>query len=97
VVVQCKHTRKERKVGAGVIHEVNGTAGPAHQADVAVVVTNGSFTRDAQDRAARFRMALIGRQELERWTNQGAGIDEMLALGSRVRGRRYRLRHRHEG
>ncbi|XVQ06617.1 restriction endonuclease [Spirillospora sp. CA-255316] len=97
VVVQCKHRTTGRKVDSKVIYEVNGTAGPAHQADIAVVVTNGGFTRDAQQQAETFRIALIGREELDRWANQGAGLDELLVLGSRIRGRRYRLRHRHEG
>ncbi|GLZ16377.1 restriction endonuclease [Actinomadura sp. NBRC 104425] len=96
VVVQCKHTTTGRSVESRVIHEVNGTAGPAHRADVAVVVTNGGFTREARRRAAQFRMALIDRERLEQWADQGASLPDMLTLGSRWRGRRYRLLHRLE-
>lgn len=53
VVVQCKHTTTDAKVGTRVIYEVNGTAGPAHGADLAVVATNGGFTRDARTRRPR--------------------------------------------
>ncbi|GLZ09250.1 restriction endonuclease [Actinomadura sp. NBRC 104412] len=93
VVVQCKHTTTGAKVPPKVIYEVNGTAGPAHGADVAVVVTNGGFSVKARQCAREFRMALIDRDTLELWAGQGASVVDLLALGS-VRGRRYRLRHR---
>ncbi|MBW8485554.1 restriction endonuclease [Actinomadura parmotrematis] len=92
VVVQCKHTVKERNVGVGVIYAVHGTAYPVHGADVAVVVTNGGFSRDARARAEEFRIALIDRAGLERWASGDEGFVEMAGLASRVRGRRYRLR-----
>ncbi|MEV8099135.1 restriction endonuclease [Kitasatospora sp. NPDC085879] len=44
IVVQCKHTKVAGKVGAQVMYQVKGTAGPVHHADVAVVVTNGGLT-----------------------------------------------------
>lgn len=93
IVVQCKHTRREANVGADVIYQVNGTAGPAHQAHVAAVVTNGGFTVPARNNATEFRIALIDRDRLAQWADQGAGLDDILALG-KIRGRRYRLRHR---
>lgn len=96
IVVQCKHTTTGRSVESRVIHEVNGTAGPAHQADVAVVVTNGGFTREARRRAEQFRIALIDRERLAQWADQGVGLPDMLALNGRWRGRRYRLLHRLE-
>ena len=95
-MVQCKHTTTARNVLSRVIQQVNGTAGPAHHADVAVVVTNGGFTRDAQAAAHQWRIALIDRDHLARWAGQGAGLDDMHKLHSRVRGRRFQLRHRHE-
>jgi restriction system protein len=93
VVVQCKHTTTGARVPPRVIYEVNGTAGPAHAADVAVVVTNGGFSAKAHECARKFRMALIDRDVLDRWAGQGASLVEILALGN-VRGHRYRLRHR---
>jgi restriction system protein len=94
IVVQCKHTTTAGKVGAPVIYQVNGTAGPAHGADLAVVVTNGAFTRDARAQATAFRIALIDRHTLQRWAHHGTGLRELLALDTRLRSRRYRLRHR---
>ncbi|WP_369826031.1 restriction endonuclease [Kitasatospora sp. MBT66] len=48
IVVQAKHTKVGAKVGSQVMYQVKGTAGPAHGADISVVVTNGTFTRDAK-------------------------------------------------
>lgn len=97
VVVQCKHTAVNARVGPSVIHEVNGTAGPAHNAHVAVVVTNGGFTRTARERADLFRIALVDREALDRWAARGESLPDMLALGSRLAGRRHRLPHRSAG
>ncbi|MFF3837922.1 restriction endonuclease [Streptomyces sp. NPDC001930] len=49
LVVQAKHTKVAAKVGSQVMYQVNGTAGPAHRANAATVVTNGGFTRDARE------------------------------------------------
>ncbi|MEU8310341.1 restriction endonuclease [Actinomadura sp. NPDC048955] len=95
VVVQCKHTTIRASVGVQVIYQVNGTAGPAHRADVAVVVTNGGFTRSARRNAEQFRIALLDRAELERWATGGVSLPELLGLGT-VRGRRHQLRFRHD-
>ncbi|MBG0818386.1 restriction endonuclease [Planomonospora sp. ID82291] len=78
IVVQCKHTTVGGKVGARVIHEVNGTARPAHGADLAVVVTNGSFTRGARQRAAMWGIGLIGRDELSRWAGGETSVHRLL-------------------
>ncbi|MCT9931665.1 restriction endonuclease [Planotetraspora sp. A-T 1434] len=71
IVAQCKHTTTGAKVGADVVYQMNGTAGPAHGADVAVVVTNGSFTRGARENAAEFRIHLLDRQDLALWASDG--------------------------
>lgn len=94
IVVQCKHTTTAANVGVNVVYQVNGTAGPAHQADIAVIVTNGGFTVHASRNAADFRIALIDRAQLAHWADQGADLVDILALG-RFRGHRHRLRHRH--
>jgi restriction system protein len=67
LVVQCKHTVADRRVGVPVLYQVNGTAGPVHRADAAMVVTNGGFTRQAREFAATHRIALIDRDALSRW------------------------------
>ncbi|MEV4242223.1 restriction endonuclease [Streptosporangium canum] len=92
IVVQCKHTTTGKKVGASVIYTVNGTAGPTHNADVAVVVTNGSFTRGAREQAADYRIHLFGREELHRWAAGGTSVQELLKLTTPLRPWR-RLRH----
>ncbi|MEV7006655.1 restriction endonuclease [Streptosporangium sp. NPDC051022] len=85
IVAQCKHTTTAAKVGARVIYEVNGTAHPVHGADVAVVVTNGSFTRDARRIADDFRIHLIGREELRRWAGGAVSLQGLLGLTTPLR------------
>ncbi|MGS2648126.1 restriction endonuclease [Streptosporangium sp. LJ11] len=92
IVVQCKHTTTAAKVGSRVIYEVNGTAAAAHGGDVAVVVTNGSFTRDARQTADDFRIHLLGRDELSRWATGEASLQRLLRLTTPLR-RWRRLRH----
>ncbi|WP_329426261.1 restriction endonuclease [Streptosporangium sp. NBC_01495] len=102
IVAQCKHTTTQAKVGAPVIYTVNGTAHPAHNADVAVVITNGAFTSDAREAAAAFRIHRFGREELHRWATEGVSLPELLKLTTPLR-RMRRLRHtsnrliRHDG
>lgn len=92
IVVQCKHTTTAAKVGSRVIYEVNGTAAAAHGGDIAVVVTNGSFTRDARQTAGDFRIHLLGRDELSRWAAGEASLQRLLRLTTPLR-RWRRLRH----
>ena len=92
IVAQCKHTTSQGTVGAGVIYTVNGTAAPVHRADVAVIITNGSFTRGARQTAADFRIHLFGREELHRWATDGISLQELLKLTTPLR-RFRRLRH----
>ncbi|MEU0482633.1 restriction endonuclease [Streptosporangium sp. NPDC006013] len=92
IVVQCKHTTTAAKVGSRVIYEVNGTAAAAHGGDVAVVVTNGSFTRDARQTADDFRIHLLSRDELGRWATGEASLQHLLRLTTPLR-RWRRLRH----
>lgn len=82
VVVQCKHTAVGGRVGARVMYEVNGTAGPAHRADFAVVVTNGMFTKDARAFAERHKIGLVDRALLERWASRGESLGELLHLSA---------------
>lgn len=84
VVVQCKHTTTESRVGSRVMYEVNGTAGPVHGADVAVVVTNGAFTRNASEFAARHGIHLIDRERLDRWASRGSSLHTLLGLREHV-------------
>lgn len=91
IVVQAKHTRVGGKVGSSVMYQVKGTAGPAHNADHAVVVTNGSFTRDAMTWGDRHGVQWVDRDRLDRWAHKGRPLHELLALrtrGSRLPWRR---------
>ncbi|MFB7810525.1 restriction endonuclease [Streptomyces virginiae] len=83
IVVQAKHTRVGGKVGSSVMYEVKGTAGPAHRADHAVVVTNGSFTRDAMAWGDRHGIHWIDRDRLDQWAHEGKALHELLRLPSR--------------
>ncbi|EDY47811.1 conserved hypothetical protein [Streptomyces clavuligerus] len=83
IVVQAKHTRVGGKVGSPVMYAVKGTAGPAHGADHAVVVTNGSFTRDAMAWGDRHGVHWVDRERLRRWAESGTALHELLGLPDR--------------
>ncbi|MFE4423730.1 restriction endonuclease [Streptomyces sp. NPDC056817] len=87
IVVQAKHTRVGGKVGSSVMYAVKGTAGPAHRADHAVVVTNGFLTRDAMAWGDRHAVHWVDREKLRRWAEDGAALHEFLKLPARSRSR----------
>lgn len=80
IVVQAKHTRVGGKVSASVMYGVKGTAGPVHGADHAVVITNGTFTRDAMAWGDRHGIHWVDRQRLRQWAETGAALHAFLAL-----------------
>lgn len=80
IVVQARHTRTGAAVGPSVMHEVKGTAGPAHRADHTVVVTNGGFTQDAKVWGDRHGVRWIDRELLRRWAEQGSPLADVLRL-----------------
>ncbi|MFH8804925.1 restriction endonuclease [Streptomyces sp. NPDC017936] len=86
IVVQAKHTRVGGKVGSSVMYVVNGTAGPVHRADHAVVVTNGFFTRDAMNWGDRHTVHWVDRGKLRCWAEDGTALHELLKLPARSRG-----------
>ncbi|MCF3182169.1 restriction endonuclease [Streptomyces polychromogenes] len=83
IVVQAKYTRVGGKVGSSVMYQVNGTAGPAHRADHAVVVTNGAFTRDAMAWGDRHGVHWVDRDRLGQWAHKGKALHELLGLPAR--------------
>ncbi|MFE5406777.1 restriction endonuclease [Streptomyces sp. NPDC056580] len=85
IVVQAKHTRVGGKVGSAVMYGVKGTAGPAHRADHAVVVTNGLLTRDAMTWGNRHTVHWVDREKLQRWAEDGSALHELLRLPARPR------------
>ncbi|MFE4369757.1 restriction endonuclease [Streptomyces sp. NPDC056835] len=90
IVIQAKHTRVGGKVGSSVMYAVKGTAGPAHRADHAVVVTNSTFSRDAMTWGDRHSIRWVDRDRLRRWAENGTALHELLGLSARSR--RARLR-----
>ncbi|MFE1440532.1 restriction endonuclease [Streptomyces sp. NPDC058739] len=90
IVVQAKHTKVGAKVGASVMYKVNGTAGPAHGGRHAVVVTNGTFTRDAMAWGERYGVHWVDRERLRRWAENGEALHALLGLTRRPRPHRFR-------
>ncbi|MFD3756696.1 restriction endonuclease [Streptomyces sp. NPDC058622] len=90
IAVQAKHTCVGGKVGSSVMYAVKGTAGPAHRAHHAVVVTNGTFTRDAMAWGERHGVHWVDREKLRRWAESGAALHELLRLPSRSRASRFK-------
>ncbi|WP_329332057.1 restriction endonuclease (plasmid) [Streptomyces sp. NBC_01454] len=87
IVVQAKHTRVGGKVGSSVMYAVKGTAGPAHGANHAVVITNGTITRDAMAWGDRHGVHWVDREKLRRWAEGGTALHELLGLSGRSGGR----------
>lgn len=80
VVVQCKHTTVGGKVGDQVLQVVSGTARPIHKADLALIITNGGFTRNALKNAPDYAVLLVDRQLLGRWAAGGEPLYELLGV-----------------
>ncbi|MER5941618.1 restriction endonuclease [Streptomyces sp. NPDC001928] len=71
LVVQAKHTTTAAKVGSPVLYQLKGTAGPVHRAHLAAVITNGTFTRDAQNWGERHQIHWVDRDRLRQWAEHG--------------------------
>ncbi|MFF1872610.1 restriction endonuclease [Kitasatospora herbaricolor] len=84
IVVQAKHTTTARKVSSHVMYQVKGTAGPVHHADCAVVVTNGSFTRDARAWGDKHHIHWVDRDRLRAWAEHGIALHDLLHLPARA-------------
>ncbi|MFJ7154396.1 restriction endonuclease [Streptomyces sp. NPDC101118] len=80
LAVQCKHTSRGRRVGSEVLYRINGTAGAAYGAAQSMVVTNGSFTRDAAAWGKRHGILLADRQALLAWAQDADHICQVVAL-----------------
>ncbi|MCF3105350.1 restriction endonuclease [Streptomyces roseoverticillatus] len=72
IVFQCKHRQPGgRPVGSEDLQKFNGTARPEHHGDLAVLVTNSSFTKPARDFAAKHNIHLLHGEHLRRWATWG--------------------------
>ncbi|WP_331745297.1 restriction endonuclease [Kitasatospora sp. NBC_01300] len=72
--VQCKHKQDPvggKPVGVGVLYALAGTYQRAHDAHLAVVVTNGRFSRDAHRWGTEQGIHLVDRAVLARWAADG--------------------------
>jgi restriction system protein len=78
-VFQCKQRQNGNKVDKGYLQVVNGTARPVHRADLAVVVTNGFFTKPAALFAYDHDIQLIDRERLRRWAT-GDRLQDVLGM-----------------
>ncbi|MBB0232142.1 restriction endonuclease [Streptomyces calidiresistens] len=87
IVLQCKHTTVGGGVGAPVMYQVKGTAGPAHGARHAVVVTNGNVTREARRWGDRHGVHWVDRARLRQWAEEGRSLPEVAGLPLGRRGR----------
>jgi restriction system protein len=63
LLIQCKHW-KTPQVGVSVVRELNGVVA-ARRADGGIVVTGGTFTKEARDFARGCRIRLIGGESLQ--------------------------------
>ena len=64
LLIQCKHTKSDTVVGAPVVRELAGVLSNTPDATNAVVVTNGTFSRDAEREYQNSRVELVDRQRL---------------------------------
>jgi restriction system protein len=80
LVFQCKHTTKAKPVGVPTIRELNGTAGPVHNADIAIVITNGTFSKHAEEFARQQDIILLSWWVLVRWATWGESLLDILEL-----------------
>lgn len=78
VVAQCKHTTVGGKVGSPVMYQIKGTAGPAHKAHHAFVVTNGTLTADARRWGQQHQVGWIDRDRLQGWADRGQRLQQIL-------------------
>ncbi|MFJ3219489.1 restriction endonuclease [Kitasatospora sp. NPDC086801] len=79
--VQCKHKQDPaggKPVGVGVLYALAGTYQRVHAAHIAVVVTNGRFSRDALRWGAEQGVLLVDRAVLARWAADGQPLWDVL-------------------
>lgn len=81
VVFQCKHRQAGvGKVGSPDIQTLNGTARPEHNADIVIAVTNGTFTKPANEFARSHDIHLLDQARLKRWATWGESLLSVLDL-----------------
>lgn len=67
MLVQCKRYAVSRRVGSPEVQRVGGTYWAIHRADVALVVTTGTYTAEAEEYARAAGIRLVDGTELAAW------------------------------
>ncbi|MEU6825460.1 restriction endonuclease [Streptomyces atriruber] len=80
LIFQCKHTTRAKPVGVAAVRELNGIAGPVHDADIAIVITNSTFSKPAEQFARQQDIILLSRWLLVRWATWGESLLDILEL-----------------
>ncbi|UUU25523.1 restriction endonuclease [Streptomyces sp. DSM 40750] len=82
VVAQCKQTNTlpGRAIGSEPVQRFNGTARPVHEADIAVMVTNGTFSKPARDFASDHAIHLVDAEKLRKWATWGDSFYEVVGI-----------------
>ncbi|MFF2248428.1 restriction endonuclease [Streptomyces sp. NPDC058142] len=92
IVFQCRHPRLDgRPLGSPVIHTVNGTARPVHNANIVIAVTNAFFATPAHELAAEQGIHLLFGERLRTWPmgvprpglSAGCGLSLTFSAGRR--------------
>ncbi|MEV7571411.1 restriction endonuclease [Streptomyces tanashiensis] len=80
IMVQAKHfTGGKGSVGQPVAQHLYGGANAIHPSTLPIVVTNGTFTGSAKVWSKeQYRVRLIGREELARWSEGGESLASVL-------------------
>ncbi|ONK09292.1 restriction endonuclease [Streptomyces sp. MP131-18] len=90
MVVQCKRFAPDRTVGDKDMRDLLGTR-TNFRADVAVLVTNTRFSRNALTTAARNAIVLVHRDLLDSW-RKGSTFDAVIAAAGGGQGNRQHLK-----
>ncbi|WP_455432310.1 restriction endonuclease [Streptomyces lasiicapitis] len=80
LAIQCKHTTKETPVGIRAVRELSGIAGPVHHADIAILITNSTFSKPAAKFAQQQDIILLSWWALVRWATWGESLLDILEL-----------------
>ena len=70
IVIQAKRYSKTTKVTGPDLQRFGGTCFSIHQAEVAVVVTTSTFTKQAREYAAKMDIQLFDHEGLAAWASQ---------------------------
>jgi restriction system protein len=84
ILVQCKHWRR-RRVGVAIVRELRGVMAQ-HQAAAGVIVTCGTFTKEAEAFAGEVAIELVGGVELTERLSGFARQEALHSVGLRYNG-----------